>query len=1103
MRILHASLSNPIAPGTPMHFDVVLIGDFRVPGGTSRQVSNQIRVLHRAGYSVGLISVELPHAKGKKPIDSLIRARISLGEATIIRSGLEDLAASLVIFENPRAFQELPAETIKIDAARALITVHFPLIDGAGQHTFDPTVVAQVCGQITEAQLAWAPVSNLTRRLLQTSRTDLPILERNLPNIVMVDDFKCDRARPVKDVPVIGRHSRPQPDKWPATRREMLQVYPRSRDIEVALLGVGDDLQELVGSYPRNWRTYEFNEIAPVDFLRGLDFFVYFHHPDWVEAFGIATAEAMASGAVAILPPYMEENFGNAAIYCEPNDAIRTVQALYKDWNRYLRQSRKGRDHVRKRHSPAAYLEVVEPLIGTSRRRGRRPVGRRSPARAFDVAILADMSLSGSPALRIAGEVCALAQGGYKTVLLHLPNGSMAGRVRPEIDVLVRRAFAEVADPWAADIKAPLLVIHSPQSLIANLSNSRLAISARHIVIVVDGPFAGSSQMPLADRLLRASGAATVAWAPTNDYVRMWLEEVVPEVSIAPANWRPVVASVASRPRTVRRRKPVVAVAELTAGDTGTGEMRRAMAALPRDGSISIRLHGAPDESALKQHLPLTGWELFKGYQMELGKVLDGADVLVCLGGEQRGAIPDVAAAEAAARGLPVIASPALRRHFGSGAIYAQAPAMPDIVKQLHGSAQEYRAASRAALGRASRLHGLQMHQQRIAALIGQPRTAAAPQRIVQSTGRKSAPLPIARTPRRIMMFSQNGVGLGHVVRQLAISRHLSKHHDVLFCSMSQAIDVIDAYGYQVEHLPSHVYTGVEYVDWHPWARDQVEQMIDFYDVGAVVLDGSVPYLGLLDAVAPRPDVRLVWIRRPMWRPTSESLLRIAQQRFFDLIVEPAELAGEVDKGPTVAHRDRCVCVDPIRLLEERELLTRRQAALSLGLDPARPAALIQLGSGANRDIVGLTDRILEAARKFDGLQVVVAEWLNSAEALDLWDDVPCLSGFPISRYFRAFDFSISAAGYNSFHEVLSYGLPTIFIGNPRKYMDDQGARAEFAAKHGAAMVSGSAPREIAAALARIMNDDERRAIAKASRRLSRPNGAKVAADAIRRIMTN
>jgi UDP:flavonoid glycosyltransferase YjiC (YdhE family) len=1085
-----------------MHFDVVLIGDFRVPGGTSRQASNQIRVLHRAGYSVGLISVELPHARGKKPIDSLIRARISLGEATIIRGGFEDLSASLVIFENPRAFQEPPAEALSIEATRAIIAVHFPLIDGTGAQTFDPAQVAQICAQITDAPLAWAPVSNLTRRLLKTNTADLPILERNLPNIVMADDFKVERISPVKSVPVIGRHSRPQPDKWPPSRREMLQVYPRDPGIEVALLGVGDELRELVGNYPRNWRTYEFNEIAPVDFLRGIDFFVYFHHPDWVEAFGIATAEAMASGAVAILPPYMKENFGDAAVYCEPKAALATVRALYADWRAYQVQSRKGRNWVRKHQSAEAYRDVVEPLISLSHNRWKQGPTRRAAVRTFDVAILADMSRSGSPALRVAGEVRALAEGGYKTVLMHLPQGSMAGRVRPEIDRLVQRSLAEVGDPWSADARSALLVVHGPQSLIANLANPRLALSARQVVIVVDGPFVGSEQISLADRLLRAAGASSVTWAPTNDYVRMWLEDVAPEVGIAAANWRPVTAQTAPAPRTVQRRKPVAAVVELTPGDTGTGEMRRAMAALPRDGSISIRLHGAPDESALKQYLPLTGWELFKNFQMELGKVLDGADFLVCLGGEQRGAIPDVAAAEAAARGLPVIASPALRRHFGNGAIYSQTAAMPTAIHQLHSSARQYRAASRAALTRGARLHGAQVHQQRVAALLGARPTALT--RRPRPATRKSIPSPvIAAGPRRVMMFSQNGVGLGHVVRQLAISRHLSKHHDIVFCSMSQAYDVIDAYGYQVEYLPSHVYTGVEYVDWHPWARDQVERMIDFYDIGAVVLDGSVPYLGLLDAVGPRPDVRLVWIRRPMWRPTEESLLRIAQQRFFDLIIEPAELAGEVDQGPTVAHRDRCVCVDPIRLLEERELLTRRQAATALKLDPERPAALIQLGSGANRDIVGLTDRILEASKKFDGLQVVIAEWLNSAETLDLWDDVPCLSGFPISRYFRAFDFSVSAAGYNSFHEVLSYGLPTIFIGNTRKYMDDQGARADYAAKHGAAAVSGSAPREIVAALARIMDPEQRCAIADAARRLSRPNGARAAADAIRRLMDN
>jgi len=1083
-----------------MHFDVVLIGDFRVPGGTSRQASNQIRALHSAGYSVGLITVELPHAKGRKPIDPLIRARLSMDEAVLIHDGLEDLSASLVIFENPRAFQEPPANAIQVDAARAIITVHFPLIDGAGQRTFDPEAVTRVCATITDAPLLWAPVSDLTRRLLAEGGGDLPMLDRNLPNIVVAEEFEAKRTRPVKDVPVIGRHSRPQPDKWPPTRKEMFQVYPRAADIEVALLGAGDNLRQLVGAYPRNWRTYEFNEIAPDEFLRGIDFFVYFHHPNWIEAFGIATAEAMASGAVAILPPYMKENFGDAAVYCELKEAAATVRALYGDWQSYLRQSRKGTSYVRKHLSAAAYLKVVEPLIGPARNLRRQDRTRLSAMQRFDVAIMADMSRAGSPARRIAAEVDALAASRYRTVLLHLPQGPASGRVRPEIDLLLQHGLAAAADPWAPTIKAPLLVIHCPQSLIANLPRLRLPGAPRHIVVVVDAPFAGGGQISLTDRLLRATGAKTVTWAPAHDFARIWLEERAPGVRISSTNWRPVTPPLATKPRSVQRKTPVVAVVDLSPGETGTGEMQRALMALPRDGSVSVRLYGAPDENAIKQLPQLTGWELFKSFQMDLGKMLDRADFLICLGGEQQGTVPDVAAAEAAARGLPVIASPALRRHFGAGAIYSPASGMMALVRKLHRSPRDYRAASKASLAHAVRAHAPQALRQRIAAAIGEPPATKAASR--KSAGKTVTAPRVKSGRRRIMMFSQNGVGLGHVVRQLAISRHLSTDHDVLFCSMSQAYDVISAYGYQVEYLPSHVYTGVEYVDWHAWARDQIEQMIDFYDAGAVVLDGSVPYLGLLDAVAPRPDVRLVWIRRPMWRPSPESLLRIAQQRFFDLIIEPAELAGEADRGPTVAHRDRCVCVEPIRLLDERELLTRAQAAAALRLDPARPAVLIQLGSGANRDIVGLTDRILDAARRFDGLQVVVAEWLNSAEALDLWDDVPCLSGFPISRYFRAFDFSVSAAGYNSFHEVLSYGLPTLFIGNPRKYMDDQGARATFAAQRGAALESGTAPREIAAAMARMMDQDVRRAMAAAARSLSRPNGAKAAADAIRRSMS-
>ncbi len=70
------------------------------------------------------------------------------------------------------------------------------------------------------------------------------------------------------------------------------------------------------------------------------------------------------------------------------------------------------------------------------------------------------------------------------------------------------------------------------------------------------------------------------------------------------------------------------------------------------------------------------------------------------------------------------------------------------------------------------------------------------------------------------------------------------------------------------------------------------------------------------------------------------------------------------------------------------------------------------------------------------------------------WPNVRVLrGGFPLSAYFNAFDFSIAAAGYNAYHEVISFGLPTVFLPNRAPSMDDQATRAEFAQDHGAGFV--------------------------------------------------
>src|SRR5690606_5154986 len=54
--------------------------------------------------------------------------------------------------------------------------------------------------------------------------------------------------------------------------------------------------------------------------------------------------------------------------------------------------------------------------------------------------------------------------------------------------------------------------------------------------------------------------------------------------------------------------------------------------------------------------------------------------------------------------------------------------------------------------------------------------------------------------------------------------------------------------------------------------------------------------------------------------------------------------------------------------------------------------------------------------------------------------------------HFAAFDYAVVAAGYNSFHETLRFGVPALFVPNDATSLDDQVARAEHAAGRGWAL---------------------------------------------------
>jgi UDP:flavonoid glycosyltransferase YjiC (YdhE family) len=257
------------------------------------------------------------------------------------------------------------------------------------------------------------------------------------------------------------------------------------------------------------------------------------------------------------------------------------------------------------------------------------------------------------------------------------------------------------------------------------------------------------------------------------------------------------------------------------------------------------------------------------------------------------------------------------------------------------------------------------------------------------------------------------------------------------------------------------------------------------------VFDGNSPFQGLLDALSERPHVWSIWSRRGMWRPNTDPHF-IERETCFDAVIEPRDLAGAFDEGPTTRSSNLTRYVDPIRLLDRHELLPKDMARSELGLDQDTTTILIQLGGGNNFDMRLTRDLVLRHLGERPDVQIVILDWKISTTHLPdiMPKNASSVSTFPIARYLNAFDATVSAVGYNSFHEAVDAGLPAILVPNENPSQDDQLARASFAARHGAAILARrDQPESLLQALEAILDPVKRSEMARANQRLSCPNG--------------
>ncbi|MBV0890907.1 hypothetical protein KTN05_03475 [Paracoccus sp. Z118] len=343
--------------------EIVVFADPRYPGGTTRAFCAEARALHKVGAQVGFCPVlgsELGRAAQLPPA---IAELVDAGTLSLV-DARQAARTRLAIVHHPAIFRHLPAEALGLRPDRVVLVLHHPPLDGFGRPAYDLEGCAANLRDVFGADMTLAPVGPVVRdQLRRMGWPEGGVLAEDWTNLIDFDEWPRRALRQRHGRITIGRHSRPSPLKFPDDLAQALLAYPEAPDVSVRMLGAPDDLARRYGRKPANWELLAFDAEPVPRFLETLDYYVYVHGEEWVEAFGYGILEAIAVGVPVILPPVFRATFGTAALYAEPSnmqDLIRGMEADPATRDAHVAQARA---EAEARFSADLFLPRLERLV--------------------------------------------------------------------------------------------------------------------------------------------------------------------------------------------------------------------------------------------------------------------------------------------------------------------------------------------------------------------------------------------------------------------------------------------------------------------------------------------------------------------------------------------------------------------------------------------------------------------------------------------------------------------------------------------------------------------------------------------------------------------
>jgi UDP:flavonoid glycosyltransferase YjiC (YdhE family) len=302
---------------------------------------------------------------------------------------------------------------------------------------------------------------------------------------------------------------------------------------------------------------------------------------------------------------------------------------------------------------------------------------------------------------------------------------------------------------------------------------------------------------------------------------------------------------------------------------------------------------------------------------------------------------------------------------------------------------------------------------------------------------------------QRVLFIPTNGVGLGHAQRCAIVAGELADPGVAGFAAFPSCVPMLRDRGFETVPL-------VQKSEAHEdvFANDLVNHRRlsrTLRPGDLMVFDGGYVFDSILRATLER-DLRAIWIRRGLWQPGQSNETALERSKIFSRILVPTEAFPELNDPP--AGSDRVCEVGPIVQQADMDAACRsrlREALAARFLPGATRLVVTMLGGGVAADRSAQLQAICQALEgRTDVLNLLVV-WPHAkiSPSLHGWkNSIPVRTRHAL-QFCKASDFAISAAGYNSFHELLYNRIPAILVPQMAPYMDDQERRARAACDRG------------------------------------------------------